>query len=113
MPGSPYIEPNSPNCANGAWDIAIHPSGNFLIIPNMCEGIVVYRIGRSTGTLTLVKGSPFPLAYPFDGESIAMDPAGEYFWISTQYCHGGCSVTTETWKLNTTTGVPTDLETSN
>jgi hypothetical protein len=110
LPGSPYTEPNSPNRANGAWDIAIHPSGNFLVIPNMCAGIVVYRIDPSTGTLTLVKGSPFALKYPFDVESIAMDPAGEYFWASTQYCHGGCGVTNETWKFNTTTGVPTYLE---
>jgi 6-phosphogluconolactonase (cycloisomerase 2 family) len=110
LPGSPYTEPNSPNRANGAWDIAIHPSGNFRVIPNMCAGIVVYRIDPSTGTLTLVKGSPFALKYPFDVESIAMDPAGEYFWASTQYCHGGCGVTNETWKFNTTTGVPTYLE---
>jgi 6-phosphogluconolactonase len=110
VPGSPYIEPNSQSCANGAWDIAIHRSGNFLVIPNMCEGIVVYRIDRSTGTLTLVKGSPFPDPNHSDVESVAMDPAGHYIWVSAQYCFSGCSVVTETWGLNTTTGVPTFLE---
>ncbi len=112
VPGSPYIEPNSSSCANGAWDVAVHPSGNFLVLPNLCEGIVVYRISRSTGTLSLVKGSPFPVPYPpFPTvQSVAMDPLGQYFWVSTDYCHSGCSQSTDTWKFNTTTGVPTYLE---
>jgi 6-phosphogluconolactonase len=115
VPGSPYIEPNSQRCANGAWDIAIHPSGNFLILPNMCEGLVVYRIGRTTGSLTLISGSPFvPPVGGFTSignvDSIAMDPRGKYFWVSTQYCQSGCYQTTDTWTLNTTTGVPTYLE---
>ena len=115
VPGSPYEEPNSPNCANGAWDMAVHPSGNFLLLPNMCEGTVIYRIDRSTGTLTLIKGSPFAppgqgFAATGDVESIAMDPQGEYFWVTDQYCDSGCSTGTDTWKLNTTTGVPTYLE---
>ena len=114
VPGSPYTEPNSPNCANGAWDIAIHPSGNVLLLPNMCEGVVIYRIDRTTGSLTLVNGSPFPVpgpAFAAEGnvESIAMDPQGVYFWVTEQYCHGGCSVATGIWKLDTSTGVPTYL----
>jgi 6-phosphogluconolactonase len=112
VPGSPYKQPTSPYCANGAWDIAVHPSGNFLIVPNMCEGIVVYRISRTTGTLKLISGSPFPVPYPPGPvvQSIAMDPRGQYFWVSTQYCHSGCSQSTDTWKFNATTGVPTYLE---
>ena len=112
VPGSPYKQPTSPFCANGAWDIAVHPSGNFLIVPNMCEGIVVYRISRTTGTLKLISGSPFAVPYPPGPvvQSIAMDPRGQYFWVSTQYCHSGCSQSTDTWKLNATTGVPTYLE---
>ena len=115
VPGSPYVEPNSQFCSNGAWDMAIHPSGNFLILPNMCEGLVVYRIGRTTGTLSLISGSPFvPPVGGFTSignvESIAMDPQGVYFWVTDQYCNSGCSMSTDTWKLNTTTGVPTYLE---
>jgi len=112
VPGSPYTEPNSSNCANGAWDIAIHPSGNFLILPNMCEGVVVYRIARSNGSLTLIKGSPFPVPYPPGPvvQSIAMDPLGTYLWISSQFCNSGCGQLTDTWKFNATTGVPTYLE---
>jgi len=115
LPGSPYEEPNSPNCANGAWDVAVHPSGNFLLLPNVCEGTVVYRIERSTGTLRLIKGSPFPppgLGFINIGnvESITMDPKGVYFWVTDAYCDSGCSMATDTWKLNTTTGVPTYLE---
>jgi len=109
--GSPYVEPNSAYCANGAWDVAVHPSGNFLVLPNMCEGIVVYRISRTTGTLTLIKGSPFPVPDPTGVvESIAMDPLGAYIWVTDQVCDSGCSQTTDTWKFNTTSGVPTFLE---
>lgn len=113
-PGAPFTEPNSPYCANGAWDMAIHPSGNFLLLPNMCEGVVIYNIDRTTGTLTLVKGSPFPVpgpAFTAEGnvESIAMDPQGVYFWVTEQYCFSGCSVATGTWKLNPSTGVPSYL----
>ena len=108
VPDSPYVEPNSQFCSNGAWDMAVHPSGNFLILPNMCEGIVVYQIGRTTGTLTLVSGSPFGVPYPPNPvvESVAMDPLGQYLWISTEYCHSGCSTSTDTWTFNATTGVP-------
>lgn len=114
VPGTPFTEPNSPYCANGAWDMAIHPSGNFLVLPNMCEGIVIYRIDRSAGSLTLVNGSPF--APPVPGfqptgnvESIAMDPQGTYFWVTDNYCHSGCGVTTDTWKLDSSSGVATYL----
>jgi len=103
--GSPYVEPNSQSCSNGAWDMAIHPSGNFLILPNMCEGLVVYGIDRATGSLTLIKGSPF--APPGGGfaaggnvDGIAMDPRGVYFWVTDEYCSSGCTMTTDTWKLN-------------
>ena len=115
LPGSPYTEPSSKYCTNGAWDMGIHPSGKFLILPSFCEGLVVYRIGSTTGTLSLVKGSPFPPPVPgfsYDGnvEGIAMDPQGVYFWVTDEYCHSGCAVTTDTWRLNTTTGVPSYLE---
>jgi 6-phosphogluconolactonase (cycloisomerase 2 family) len=115
IPGSPYTEPNSPSCANGAWDMAIHPSGGFLLLPNECEGTVIYRIDSTTGTLSLVNGSPFAppgpgFAATGDVQSIAMDPQGTYFWVTDSYCHSGCSMATDTWKLDTTTGVPTYLE---
>lgn len=109
--GAPFNEPDSASCANGAWDIAVHPSGKFVVLPSMCQGMLVYQIERTTGTLTLVTGSPFAEPYPStDVESIAMDPKGEYFWVTTQYCFSGCSDGTDTWKINTTTGVPTYLE---
>jgi hypothetical protein len=78
----------------------------------------VWKIDRSTGTLSLIKGSPFPPPnpqFPMIGtaESITVDPQGVYFWVTDAYCKstGGCHMATDTWKLNTTTGVPTYLET--
>ena len=43
-------------------------------------------------------------------QSVAMDPLGQYLWISSQFCESGCSQETDTWKFNATTGVPTYLE---
>ncbi len=118
VPGTPFTEPNSQFCANGAWDMAIHPSGNFLLLPNLCEGTVIYRIDRASGTLTLVPGSPFAppgpgFAATGDVQSIAMDPQGTYFWVTDSYCHSGCSMATDTWKLDASTGVATYLTSGN
>jgi 6-phosphogluconolactonase (cycloisomerase 2 family) len=115
LPGSPYQVPNSSNCATGAWDVAVHPSGDFLLLTDACLGTVVYRIDRSTGTLSMVKGSPFqpPGSFRFNGsvDSITMDPEGVYFWVTdTYFLMPGIFAATDTWKLNTTTGVPTYLE---
>lgn len=114
VPGTPFTEPNSQFCANGAWDMAIHPSGNFLLLPNLCEGTVIYRIDRTSGALTLVPGSPFAppgpgFAATGDVQSIAMDPQGTYFWVTDSYCDSGCSMATDTWKLDASTGVATYL----
>ncbi len=116
VPGSPYEEPTSSRCSNQAWDLAVHPTGDFLLLASTC-GTVVYRIDRSTGTLSLIKGSPFPPPnpeFPINGtaESITVDPQGVYFWVTDEYCKfgGGCHMATDTWKLNNTTGVPTYLE---
>src|SRR5262249_27369649 len=83
-------------------------------LPNLCEGTVIYRIDRSTGSLSLVTGSPFPppgpgFAATGDVQSIARDPQGTFFWVTDSYCQSGCSMATDTWKLDTTTGVPTYL----
>jgi hypothetical protein len=40
-----------------------------------------------------------------------MDPLGQYLWIGTEYRNSGCGQTTDTWKFNADTGVPTFLET--
>src|SRR5262249_18046791 len=56
VPGSPYEEPTSSRCSNKAWDLAVHPSGGFLLLASTC-GTVVWKIDRSTGTLSLIKGS--------------------------------------------------------
>jgi 6-phosphogluconolactonase (cycloisomerase 2 family) len=115
VPGSPYEVFNSSNCATGAWDIAVHPSGDFLLLPDACLGTVVYRIDRSTGALSLIKGSPFQsqcsLATDCRVNSITIDPEGVYFWVTdTYFTMPGIFPATDTWKLNTTTGVPTYLE---
>jgi len=39
-----------------------------------------------------------------------MDPLGQYLWISDQFCQSGCTQSTDTWKFNATTAVPTYLE---
>jgi serine/threonine-protein kinase len=39
----------------------------FVVVPNMCEGIVVCRISGTTGSLEIIPGSPFQIAYALVG----------------------------------------------
>lgn len=111
VPGTPFLE-STVTCGAGSWDMAVHPSGNFLVVPDGCAGLAIFRIERNTGTLAAIEGSPFPPGEPGPGieGSVAMDPLGQYFWVSTQYCHSGCTQTTDTWKINAKSGIPTYLE---
>ena len=109
VPGSPFALPSSP-CAAVALDMAVHPSGNFLILATGGCGLVIYGIDRTSGTLSLVNGSPFPPGISHNGvNSVAVDPQGAYLWVVDEYCFSGCSVGTENWKFDSTSGVPTYL----
>jgi 6-phosphogluconolactonase (cycloisomerase 2 family) len=115
VPGSPFAQtPNA--CDDGGNDIAIDPSGKFLILPQYCTGTEVFRIDSANGSIAQVAGSPFPFPAnqgPEVAESVAIDPLDRRVFIDAQICNSGCGNLTETYSLNAQTGALTFLEYGN
>jgi 6-phosphogluconolactonase (cycloisomerase 2 family) len=115
VPGSPFAQTPS-SCNDGGNDIAVDPSGKFLILPQYCTGIEVFRINSANGSITQVAGSPFRIPAnqgPQVAQSVAIDPLDRWVFIDAQYCHSGCGNITETYALNAQTGALTYLEYGN
>jgi 6-phosphogluconolactonase (cycloisomerase 2 family) len=79
LPGSPFliVPPKCKYCITDdvVLDLAIDPSGQFLIVPGWVNGVIyVYRIDSSTGGLSEVSGSPFIDGEPGD-ETPSYGPA--------------------------------------
>jgi len=108
VPGSPFTEQpvGQYGCITGALEISTDASGKFLIVPRACSGGVnVYRIGPSTGRIADVPGSPFALPYPLEvPNSVAVDPLNRFVFLSTEYCHSGCTPDTQIWTFDRQTG---------
>lgn len=82
--GSPFSAPYLVGIGanNGNQDMIVNPAGTLLFVDNdSAEGIYVYSIG-STGALTQVSGSPFPVGF-FPG-NLATDGLGKYLYATTQ-----------------------------
>ena len=114
VPGSPYTpQPvGQGGCTTGALEITTDAAGKFLIVPRTCvDAINVYSIDPSTGTLTSVPGSPFPLpCCLLDPVSVTVDPLNRFVFTEDQYCFSGCSNATDTWKFNSQTGALAHLQ---
>ncbi len=112
VPGSPFPQTSTPCAAD--VDMAVDPSGKFLIVPQHCTGTEVFRIDSANGSIAQVAGSPFPIPVqtqgPYTAESVAIDPLDRWIFIEADYCHSGCSTLTETYAFNSTTGAMTYLE---
>lgn len=63
----------------GPYNIEIHPSGDFLYVPNwMSASVSAFKINQTSGSLELVKGSPFKSdPHPYD---VALSPDGRYLY---------------------------------
>jgi len=77
----------SPTAIAGApagIDTKVYPGGKFLYVSDFNSGsIFAYSIGRSTGALTVVAGSPFSFpGHSGNGGPIAIDPAGKFLFNS-------------------------------
>ncbi|HZR57616.1 MAG TPA: beta-propeller fold lactonase family protein [Terriglobales bacterium] len=112
VPGSPFAQTSSA-CDDGGIDIAVDPSGKFLILPQYCTGVEVFRIDSANGSIAQVAGSPFPIPAdqgPEAAQSVAIDPLDRWVFIDAQSCNSGCGNLTETYALNKTTGALSFLE---
>ncbi len=67
---------------NYAAEIAVHPSGNFLYASNRGhDSIAIFRIDRSTGTLTAAGYVPTQGRTP---RNFALDPSGKFLLVANQ-----------------------------
>ena len=73
--GSPFPIPTT----NAGFNIALHPSGNFLYVPVVLDGtIAAWAIDRTTGALTSVPGSPFNAG--IHALNAVVDPSGKFLY---------------------------------
>ena len=61
------------------YNIHVHPSGDYVVVCNwMSASVSVFKVNQSTGSLSLVEGSPFrSLPHPYD---LAISPDGTYLY---------------------------------
>jgi 6-phosphogluconolactonase len=90
-------------------DIAIDPSGKFLLLTEssfspLVNGVSVYPINKTTGALgTLVAGSPFASGGT-NAFSVSIDPTGQFVYVGNDQ-----SANLSEFTLNTTTGALTPV----
>ena len=111
VPGSPFAQASS-GCDDGGNDIAVDPSGKFLLLPQYCTGTEVFSIDSANGSIAQVPGSPF--ATPADqgpaaAVSLSIDPLDRFVFVEVEFCDSGCSTTIETYSFNSQTGTLTFL----
>jgi 6-phosphogluconolactonase (cycloisomerase 2 family) len=108
--GTPFIGPASIKCDAAADDMDFDPTGQYLILPDHCAGVNIFRLNSSVGTLAQVSGSPFALPSPnMEANSVAIDPLGRYVYIEVG-CFPNCSSSALTYKLNSQSGAVTYVQ---
>jgi 6-phosphogluconolactonase (cycloisomerase 2 family) len=105
--GSPFPDPSSPGCtlycSNGASDLGVDPSGNYLYgAESNEEAISGFKIDPTTGTLTPLPGSPYAEGYYNFPWRLSIDPSDKFIYVA-DIEGNDFSVFT----LNATSGVPT------
>jgi DNA-binding beta-propeller fold protein YncE len=105
--GSPFPDPSSPGCtlycSNGARDLAVDPSGNYLYgAESGEEAISGFKIDPTTGTLTPLPGSPYAEGSYSSPWRLSIDPSDKFIYVADTESNDFSVFT-----LNATTGVPT------
>jgi 6-phosphogluconolactonase (cycloisomerase 2 family) len=100
LSGSPYITTNA-----GFRDVKIDPTGRFLFAVSTFSGVHVYTLNSTTGAITPVAGSPFVTSVA--GNSLAMDPTGNFLYIAHDSSGSGALVSA--YSVNQTTGALTPV----
>jgi 6-phosphogluconolactonase len=81
--GSPFLLPNDPPYSNlnNVDSVAMHPSGQFLYVPDSpANEVVAFAIDSTTGVLTPISGSPFPAGN--QPEQVVVTPSGQFLYAS-------------------------------
>jgi 6-phosphogluconolactonase (cycloisomerase 2 family) len=79
VPGSPFS--SGSNTIPLVWDLAMHPSGQFLYAYNLSSGTIsAFAIDSSDGALSQVAGSPFQSID--NARAMAIDPQGKFVYLA-------------------------------
>jgi 6-phosphogluconolactonase len=104
--GSPFLLPDAPPGFGSppVDSLAMHPSGNFLYAPDPpANEVVGFAIDGTTGVLTPVPGSPFPVGT--QPEQVVIDPSGQFLYVS-DFSSSGISGFAINFSTGTLTIVP-------
>lgn len=110
VPGSPFLAPNGLS----VFSVTVDPSGRFLYAANgpanfspyLTGGISAYTIDSSTGSLSLVSGSPYPAPCCQIGvASLTADPTGKFLYAVVA-AYGYSAV--EAYAMDQTSGALTE-----
>jgi 6-phosphogluconolactonase (cycloisomerase 2 family) len=89
----------------GNYSVAVHPAGNLVyasdIVPGVSEAVIAYAVD-SSGALTEIGRTPFTKGS--GPETINIDPAGKFAYISEQLAKKVAA-----YSINTTTGALTPV----
>ena len=100
--------PKSPfQVANGVSTVAVSPSGNFLYVPNPATNTVSGFAIQSSGALSAISTSPFPVACTSGGctpVGAGVDPTGKYLYVANY----GVSAVSQ-FTIDGTTGALTSI----
>jgi 6-phosphogluconolactonase (cycloisomerase 2 family) len=98
------LVPSIPQLVTGGRYPRIDPSGQFLYIVNLANGLSGFQIDPTTGALTPIPGSPF--AAGGDARDFDLDPLGHYLYLPA------LSTKLNAFGANGSTGVLTPLANS-
>jgi 6-phosphogluconolactonase len=110
--GSPFLLPNDPPYSNlnNVDSLAMHPSGQFLYAPDSpANEVAAFAIDSTTGVLTPISGSPFPVGN--QPGQVAVTPSGQFLYASDDPDAGtggiwGFTIDLSTGALTTIAGSP-------
>src|SRR5438128_1751116 len=81
IPGSPFPTASHPQSVAG------HPTGKFAYVANVTDTaageVSGYTINATTGALTAIPGSPFPIPTLPGAFSAAVDPTGKFAYVTS------------------------------
>jgi 6-phosphogluconolactonase len=115
IPGSPFPDPTYPGCTqfctDGASDLAVDPTGNYLYGAEGAEDALSgFKIDRATGTLTPLPGSPYAEgsynssdnSEPKSPGRLSIDPSDKFIYLADSEGNDF-----SVFALNAKSGVPT------
>jgi DNA-binding beta-propeller fold protein YncE len=110
IPGSPVPAEVGPR------SVAVDPRGRFVyvtstgsVVPPLLGNVSGYTINSTSGELTPVPGSPFPLPEGWVPQSVAVDPSGRFVYLANRSGFPSGSDNVSGYTIASTTGALTPI----